>query len=77
MDTLRGTRTLNWATTLDMSSWNRITVDGSPPRVTELTLNRYSINGSLPAALGDLGGLTRLDLEENSLTGSIPDLSAL
>ena len=71
MDTLRGTQSLNWAETLSMSSWDGVTVAGTSPRVTELTLNR-TVNGSIPAALGDLGGLTRLDLGKNSLSGSIP-----
>ena len=76
MDTLRGTQSLNWANTLDMSSWDGITVAGTPPRVTKLTLNR-PVNGSIPAALGDLDGLTRLELGNSQLTGSIPDLSTL
>ena len=80
MDTLRGTETLNWATTVGMDMWDGIIVAGTPPRVTELGLNR-AVDGSLPVALGDLSALTRLNLEHNNLTGAIPvalgDLSGL
>ena len=50
MDTLRGTATLNWATTLNMDSWDGITVAGNPARVTKLE-DLYDISGTIPAAL--------------------------
>ena len=76
-DTLRGTASLNWATTLNMNSWDGITVSGTPARVTWLNLSGKSLTGSLPTALNNLTGLTRLYLHGNQLSGSIPDLSAL
>ena len=80
-DTLRGTATLNWAETLDMASWDGITVAGDPPRVTKLELQEKGLDGSLPAALRDLTALTTLSLSDNQLSGSLPtelgDLTAL
>ena len=81
MDTLSGMQTLNWATNVAMGSWEGITVDGTPLRVTEQDLNQKGLTGSIPAALGDLSGLTYLNLEHNNLTGAIPtdlgDLTSL
>ena len=46
-------------------------IGGTPPRVTKLKL--HGLTGSIPAALGDLTGLTRLDLSRNFFNdGSIP-----
>ena len=72
-DTLRGTGSLNWATTLALSSWDGVTTSGTPERVTELDLASESLSGTIPASLGNLFELTELDLSNNSLTGSIPD----
>ena len=67
-DTLRGTQSLNWATSLNMDSWTGITVAGTPARVTKLVA---TVTGSIPAALGSLDALTEITLTGN-LTGSIP-----
>ena len=69
MDTLRGTASLNWATTLSMASWDGITVTGS--RVTRLDLISNQLTGTIP----DFSGLTNLEylsLGRNQLTGTIP-----
>jgi len=77
-NTLQGTASLNWAVDLDISSWDGITVGGTPPRVTLLDLPGYNfpsggeMTGSIPAALGTLTELTKLVLSFNALTGSIP-----
>ena len=75
MDTLRGTATLNWSATTAITDWTGITVgtvDGAR-RVTLLNLERQGIDGTLPAALGGLTGLSELRLSwRNQLTGSIP-----
>ena len=68
---------LNWVNTLDMDSWTGVTVSGTPPRVTSLSLPNKSLTGTLPAALNSLTGLQSLTLFNNQLTGSIPALSAL
>ena len=65
--------TLGWDEGKDTSDWLGITlVDG---RVTSLTLARIGpaiLKGSIPAAIGDLDALERLDLSNNQLTGEIP-----
>lgn len=50
-------------------------MSGDPPRVTELRLSGHSdaaADGELPAILGRLTHLQRLDLSYNQLTGSLP-----
>ena len=55
-----------------MSAWEGVTLRGTPQRVTQLRLENRGLNGSVPAALGNLAGLRRLKLGSNRLTGSIP-----
>ena len=76
MDTLRGTASLNWATTLSMESWDGITLTSDGNRVAELGLGSRSLTGSIPD-LSPLTSLRHLSLQSNELTGSIPDLSPL
>ena len=71
-DTLRGTATLNWGLDTSITSWDGVTVEGTPKRVTKLLLSNKSLTGSIPKELGQLTGLTHLDLSRNSLTGEIP-----
>ena len=75
-DTLRGTATLNWSADRAITAWSGVTVAslpyGAPQRVTQLVLRSGSLNGSIPAALGDLSALRELRLQWNQLTGSIP-----
>ena len=71
-DGLRGTATLDWATSTAVSSWEGITTSGTPSRVTELDLPSESLTGSIPAGVGSLFELTTLDLSNNQLTGDIP-----
>ena len=82
MGTLAGTANLNWSENTPISSWNGITLSGSPQRVTGLELpSPWSLSGAIPSGLGDLSSLTTLDLSGNQLTGAIPsglgDLSNL
>ena len=79
---LVGTGTaLDWAPGTAMGSWTSVTVSGTPPRVTEVSLELSSLKGTVPAALGDLSALEILNLSFNDLSGSIPaalgNLSAL
>ncbi len=80
-DTLRGTEQLNWSVSRSVNTWTGITVDGAAQRVTEIDLSYSELNGSIPAALGNLSSLVKLDLAFNELTDSIPtelgDLSDL
>ena len=69
-DTLRGTAPLNWSTGTAITEWDGVTLGGTPPRVTGLSLRM--LRGTLPAKLGDLTALTSLKLEWGKLRGSIP-----
>ena len=71
-DALAGTGTLNWSVDTVMTSWDGITLAGTPRRVTKLDLARDGLTGVIPPALGDLDKLDRLELANNRLTGSIP-----
>ena len=71
-ETLAGTATLNWSKDLGMSSWDGIRLGGSPRRVQFLLLTDKDLDGSIPALLGNLTELRRIDLDDNSLTGEIP-----
>ena len=80
---LVGTGSLNWSAATLITSWDGITVGGTPARVTRLELRvrgSTRVTGQLPAALGDLAKLEVLAIygastdadEPISLTGSIP-----
>ena len=71
LDELRGTGTLNWSVDTAIGSWDGVTVEGTPQRVTKLELANKSLTGTVPAALARLE-LTTLKLAGNSLTGCIP-----
>ena len=71
-ETLAGTATLNWSKDAAMSSWDGIRLGGSPQRVQFLLLTDKDLDGSIPALLGNLTELRRIDLDVNSLTGEIP-----
>ena len=75
--TLAGTGTLNWAPGLALGSWEGVAVGGTPKRVTQIVIHggkRMSrLSGTLPTQLGNLGGLTWLDLNGNRLRGADSD----
>ena len=76
--TLKGQATLNWSPTTPITSWDGVTVEGSPGRVTKLTLTRRGLFGALPPELGDLSKLTYIYISSNNLSGGIPaELSRL
>lgn len=72
----------NWKTSAPLDEWYGVSTDAAG-RVTGLNLAGNGLTGSVPAALGDLGSLRRLDLGSrwdptlrqflyNALTGPIP-----
>ena len=77
-DELAGTGSLNWDTQLTMTSWQGVSVLGSPSRVQVLDLQLSQLTGTIPAQLSQLSQLTELNLYGNYLTGPIPvELSQL
>ena len=80
-DALAGTATLDWSEDTAISSWDGVTVGGTPMRVTALDLEGLRLAGGVPPGLGVLTGLEELLLGINRLTGGIPvelgDLSNL
>ncbi len=61
----------NWKSSAAIGTWYGVATDDAG-RVVSLNLDRNSLSGSIPAALGDLTNLTSLNLGVNSLSGSIP-----
>ena len=62
-DTLVGTGTsLNWSASTPMTSWDGVTMEGTPARVTQLSLWNRGLRGTIPAQLGSMTTLTLLDL---------------
>ena len=47
-DELAGTATLNWIMDRAITSWDGVTVGGTPNRVTELDLVNETLTGVLP-----------------------------
>ena len=72
-DMLAGTGTLNWSAATAITSWNGVTVGGTPRRAMQLNLNNRSLTGSVPAEIWRLSKLERLDLGTNQLTGTVPE----
>ncbi len=70
--TLSGSGSIDWDGETAISSWEGIRVYGTPSRVRMLRLTDVGLNGSIPTELGELSGLSRIDLDENDLTGGIP-----
>ena len=73
MDELRGTGTLNWSATRVMTQWDGVTLRGTHLRLQTLRLTRKGLNGTIPAAMGQLTGLRGLYMSYNQLSGTIPD----
>ena len=71
-DSLAGSAALNWSANTPIADWQGVTVDGTPRRVTALSLPDAGLTGGLPMELSRLDGLKRLVLRENELTGPIP-----
>ncbi len=71
-DALAGSTMVNWSADTPITEWHGVTVEGTPERVTELSLTSQGLTGEIPSELGDLANLQRLNLRRNQLTGEIP-----
>ena len=63
---------LNWSPERPIAEWDGVVVDGTPPRVVELTRPAYRANGRIPPDLHGLSQLRKLDLHGLYLGGEIP-----
>ena len=70
-DVLRGPGTLNWSAITAITSWDGLTVPGTPSRVIRLSLDKRSLTGNIPADLAALSELRALWLHDNQLSGAI------
>ena len=71
-DTLAGSATLNWSADTPITEWHGVTVEGTPERVTNLSLTSQGLTGAIPSELGDLVNLQGLNLRDNQLAGAVP-----
>ena len=69
---LSGDATLNWSEDTPIAEWDGVILGETPRRVSQLYLVRKGLDGTIPADLGSLSGLTGLYLHRNELTGPIP-----
>ena len=67
-----GPVTLNWSPDRPIRDWERVTVGGTPRRVTGLTLSYYRLSGTIPPELGRLSELEWLYLDDNQFRGALP-----
>lgn len=69
-------RALNWSPDTDpCSSWRHVLCSGS--RVTAIQIGNQSLAGTLPPEIGNLTALTRLELQNNRISGALPSLARL
>ena len=59
-----------WGTDAPLGDWHGVGTDGG--HVVELTLPANGLSGPLPAEIGNVTELRRLDLEANDLSGGLP-----
>ena len=70
-DTLVGTGTsLNWSASIPMTTWDGITLEGTPARVAQVSLWNRGLRGTIPSHLGNLSALTVLDLSTPTCGGA-------
>lgn len=67
---LAGKRSFNWPEQGHVSKWHGVTVENG--RVVGLEITDRLLEGGIPAQVGDLGALKRLNLSRNRLSGPIP-----
>lgn len=65
----------NWFTNSDISSWYGVILTDDGCGISEIDLNTNNLVGTLPIL--NLPQLTRINFNQNSLTGSIPNLARI
>lgn len=70
-DGINWTNSSNWKTDTDVATWYGVSV--STGHVSIVILLSNNLVGSIPAEIGNLTQLFRLDLSNNDLSGALPD----
>ncbi len=65
------TNSSGWLEQCDPCQWYGIKC-GNDGKVSEIVLPSNNLSGNIPAIIGDLTGLKKLDLSGNAITGTIP-----
>ena len=63
---------LNWLVDREISEWEGVMVDGTPPRVREIVLGLRDMSGWISPELSRLTELRVLDMSHNGMMGEIP-----
>ncbi|KAF3320521.1 putative receptor protein kinase TMK1 [Carex littledalei] len=66
----------NWTGSEPCGNWAGLTCS-SDGRVSAIQLGNRKLTGSLSPAIANLTGLTKLELQSNTLSGPLPDISTL
>ena len=70
-DYLGDAEDLNWSLDTPITSWEGVTMEGTPQRITRLLLPSKNLTGRIYFNLWRLSALTHLDLSHNALTGEM------
>lgn len=62
----------NWCSDKPLSEWYGVRISNDYGGIHSLTLNHNNLNGTLPASIRNLRGISYIYLNNNNLTGEIP-----